>query len=356
MPMKTPVLALLLLPLLTPLFQEPQPIQVKMKDGEIDRIVPLSLSGDTARYRVFVLGGEMTVTRKLSEFTPLSAYQFEATLQAPKTFDQHFALAKKAALMGLLPQAGSAARAAVAAVKGAPDAATKTNEVRAWAANALEAKVREAVAQKDLPAARHALGLLTTRLSDQRTDEQLETLTTQVDELAQAAASAKDAEKQAKLEAKARENVQRKMKPVMDKIAQGDKLQKQGMAQSRQMTKSINLCEQSIDAYKAAWKTVQELMKAVEGDDAMGDQLAAIGTRLHDSAIRSALHAANMLTVRSDYKSAMEWTNKILAYDPDNAEAKEMVRTIQLAAAASGDDWGWHWGIGGGPAPLPQAK
>jgi len=76
--------------------------------------------------------------------------------------------------------------------------------------------------------------------------------------------------------------------------------------------------------------------------------------KFHDNGIRAALHAANMLTVQSDFKGAMEWANKILAFDPDNAEAKEMVRTIQVAAAAAGDTWGWGWSTPGGPAPEPK--
>jgi hypothetical protein len=348
--MKTSLFALLvlLLPVSDPLCQDPQSIQVRMKDGQFDRIVPLSLTGDTARYRVFVLGEEMTVTRKLSEFTPLGAFQFEEFVTAPKSFEDHFGLAKKAAQLGLLPQVGAAARRAVAAVQGTPEAGTRTTEVRAWAAGTLETWVRAAVTAKDLAAARHSLGLLTTRLSDQRTEEQLELLANQVDELAQVAATAKDAERQAKLDAKARDSMQRRLRPIMDRIAQGDRLQKQGMSQSRQVTKSANLCAQSIDAYKAAWKALHDLMKDNEGNADLTEQLAAIGTRVHDSGIRSALHAANMLCVRSDYKGATEWTTKVLAFDPDNAEAKELARTIQIAAADSSDDWGWQWHIVGG--------
>ena len=109
--MKTFLLPLfLLLPAIPVAAQDPQPIQVKMKDGQTDRVVPLGVTGDMARYRVFVLGGEMTVTRSLAEFTPLSAFLFESALIAPNTFEQHFALAKNAADMDLLPQAGAAAR------------------------------------------------------------------------------------------------------------------------------------------------------------------------------------------------------------------------------------------------------
>jgi hypothetical protein len=168
--------------------------------------------------------------------------------------------------------------------------------------------------------------------------------------LVQAERATKDAEKHARLDAKTRESVERKLKPILEKVEKGDKLQKSGLACSGTVTKSANLCEQSIEAYKAAWKALQDLMKTVEGDPSLADlasQVAGIGTRIHDSGIRSALHASNMLMVRSDYKGALEWTDRILKFDPDNEEAKEMARTIQLAEAASSDDWGWRWNMVG---------
>jgi hypothetical protein len=41
--------------------------------------------------------------------------------------------------------------------------------------------------------------------------------------------------------------------------------------------------------------------------------------------------------------------NKILKFDPDNAEAKEMLTTIQLASAAASDrdDYRFGWRRGG---------
>jgi hypothetical protein len=77
--------------------------------------------------------------------------------------------------------------------------------------------------------------------------------------------------------------------------------------------------------------------------------------RIHDEGIAAALHAANMLTVRSDYKGAMDWAQRVLAFDPDNEEAKDMVETITIAEAAASSDWGWRWTLGGSrPAPSPR--
>ena len=72
---------------------------------------------------------------------------------------------------------------------------------------------------------------------------------------------------------------------------------------------------------------------------------ADLGHHIHDNAIRSALHAASVLTTQSDYKNAMDWARKVLAIEPDNADAKKMVSTIQNAEAESSNEWRYGWRI-----------
>lgn len=50
-----------------------------------------------------------------------------------------------------------------------------------------------------------------------------------------------------------------------------------------------------------------------------------------------------MLCVRSDYKNAMDWAQRVLKFDPENREAKEMVNTIIAAEADPSEVWGWTW-------------
>lgn len=338
--------------LLAPLMgQESTLLPVRMKDGRTENIVPLALNGELARFKVFVLGGEMTISRKLSEFEPESAFRFEVLATRPQTFAAHFELAKKAVAMDLLPQAGAEARKAIESLQGTPEVDARTAEVRAWAADTLEAKLDAAIQAKNLATAKHLLKLLTTRLADQRSDEQLQALADRVEVLADAVAESQQAARQAKLAAAARDVIQRRLKPIRERIAQGDKQQKDAIAQSRSTVKSTRLCEQSIESYKAAWKSTQDLAAKFPDDADLAEEVSALGHRLQDSAIRSALHAANMLTVQSDYKGAMDWTTRILALDPDNAEAKEMMRTIQLASAAASSNWGWGWSVVGGVDP-----
>ena len=36
---------------------------------------------------------------------------------------------------------------------------------------------------------------------------------------------------------------------------------------------------------------------------------------------------------------------RVLQFDPDNAEAKQMLDTVQLAEAEASGDWRWGWRI-----------
>ncbi|MEQ1632144.1 MAG: hypothetical protein ABL997_07205 [Planctomycetota bacterium] len=352
--MKILALSLLLIcPIARLSAQEATKLYLETVDGRQEHVQPLSLDGDKARYRVFVLGGEMTTTRRLSDFTPESAFAFESAVTAPKTFDQHFALAKKAASLGLLPQAGTSARAAISVVKGSANEKEQVGEVRSWGADIVEAKCNEAIAQKDVKTAQRALGILTSRLADQRTDEQLAALSAAVETLEVAANEAKESARQKKLDDKTREALQRKLKPIREKVAQGDKLASQGLAKSRNTSQSAKLSEQSIDAYKSAWKGLEDLSKQLENDAELASEASELASHIHDNGIRAALHAANMLTVQSDYKGALDWTARILKFDPTNDDARSMMQTIQLAEAEASESWRWNWHVVG-DRPRPR--
>ncbi|HEX6810061.1 MAG TPA: hypothetical protein VF384_00435 [Planctomycetota bacterium] len=345
---------LLIVSLLAFLPQEPKTLTLTETDGETVTAQVLELKGDSAKLKVSILGGNMTVTRKLSDFVPLSVYRIEMEAKAPKDFDGHFAMAKRAGELRLLTQAGSEARVAVESVKDPAQQEVKKKEVRTWAADALEAMVREFVTQNKLSEARHCLKLLSTRLADLRTEEQLDALAGQVEALDERQAGEREAARQAKVEASMREKMNKVLGQVREHLTKGDKLSREAIVKSRSSTQSANLCEKAIDAYKAGWKKLQELIEK-GGDDAdLAKEATPLSQKLHDNGIRAALHAANMLCVQSDYKGAMEWAQKVLAFDPECGEAKEMVQTIQVAAAAAGSNWGWGWSMPGGQPPAAR--
>ena len=349
---------LLFVSLLAFLPQEPKSLTLNEVDGDSVTAQVLELKGDSAKLKVMILGGNMTVTRKLTDFVPLSQFRIEEAAKAPKDFDGHFALAKRAGDLRLLTQAGHQARSAVESVKDPAAQEAKRAEVRKWAADALETMTREAVAQNRIAEARHCLKLLSTRLADQRTEEQLDALAGEVVALDERVANERESARQAKLDAASRDKMKKTLGQVRESLEKGDKLSREAITKSRTTVASTNLCEKAIDAYKAGWTKLQAVIEGAGDDAVLASEAGALGQKFHDHGIRTALHAANMLTVQSDFKNAMEWANRILKFDPECEEAKEMVKTIQVAAAAAGSDWGWGWGmpVGGGARPVVDPR
>jgi tetratricopeptide (TPR) repeat protein len=346
--------AVLLLPLsflLLPL-QEPKTLSLNYKNGESVNAQVIELKGEDVKLKMFVLGGSMQVTRKLAEFTPMSIYTIEMESKHPEGFDACFAMAKRAAELGLLPQAGAQGRAAIECVKDTAQAAAKRTEVRAWAADTLESKLKEAVGDGRLADAQHCLKLLSTRLADQRTEAQIDALDAIVDGLEAKDREKREATRQAKLDTKTRSEIDQKLKPIQKKVDDADKTLRDAISKSRNTSTSANLSEKAIDYYKSAWKALLALVEKFPDDAELARSAESMGKRIHDNGIRAALHAANVLTVQSDYKGAMDWANRVIAFDPENAEAKDMVRTIQIAEAAASNQWGWRWNVPGGPPPV----
>src|SRR5262245_12305043 len=350
--------AALLLPLSFLLFplQEPKTLALNYKNGDSVNAQLIELKGEDVKLKMFVLGGSMQVTRKLAEFTPMSIFTIEMEGKHPEGFDGCFALAKRAAELGLLPQAGAQARAAVECMKDTPQAAAKRTEVRAWAADTLEKKLKEAVGDGRLADAQHCLKLLSTRLSDQRTEQQLDALEDIVEGLATKDREKREAARQAQLDAKTRTEIDGKLKPIAKKVDDGDKTLREAVSKSRNTSTSANLSEKAIDYYKSAWKSLQGLVEKFPDDAELARSAESMGKRIHDNGIRAALHAANVLTIQSDYKGAMDWANRVIAFDPSNEEAKEMVRRIQIAEATASNQWGWRWSVPGGPPPVVNPR
>lgn len=348
---------ILLLPLLSFLQfapQDPQAVALAYKNGETVHAQLVELNGEDVKLKVFVMGGSMTVRRKLAEFQPSSAFVLELEAKPPKGFDEHFAMAKRAMELGLVPQAGIQARAAVESVKDPAQQELKRTEVRKWAADALEKMLQEAVSAGRLSDAQHYLKIISTRLSDQRTEEQLDALAASVEGLAASQGEKAMGERQAKLDAQTREKIANALKPIQKQIDAGDKSRREAVSKSRTTVASTRLVEKALDSYQAAWKALLALVEKYQDDAELSRAAEKMGEHIHDHAIQSALHAANMLCIQSDYKGAMEWTSRVLAFDPNNAEAKRMVQTIQIASAASSHRWGWDWSIVGGGGPRPR--
>jgi len=329
--------------------QDPAPISVTTKEGKSATVQVVSLANGKVKLKITQIVGEMTVTRSLDDFEPLSAFMIEVRATDPKSYDQHFALAKRAAALDLLPQAGHQLRQAKKAAGSGADAETKVKALKAWAAGELERMVGVAVAAKDLEKASRCLDILATRLPEERTEEQLAKLAESVNALREQEADVRAAQAAAKRTKDQQTALQKKLEPIKSKNAKGDKELSRAISQSSNAVASVKSCESAVAAYKDAWKQAQEVLKQSEDDAEAQEEIAALTDHAADRAIAAALHAANMLVTQSDYSAATEWVNKILKFDPDNAEAKEMLTTIQLASAAASDkdDYRFGWRRGG---------
>jgi len=305
----------------------------------------VSLKGDEVVLQTKVLGGAHTATYHLADFSPASSWRLQKAANPPSDFDGHFALAKKAAELGLETQAGNEARAALKTVKGTDHYDADRKKVHAWAADALESMVDRSIESGDLKAAQHYLHLLTTRMADVRTEDQLHAIAARVEAVEDAKKAKKRNAREQRMNKKEQETVARHLKPIQDEVERADKKYKEAVRKSQSTTQSSHLCEDAIKRYKSAWKALQKLLKEHPTDKHLAMVGADLSHHIHDNAIRAALHAASVLTTQSDYKNAMKWTRKILEFEPDNADAKRMVNTIQQAEASASGSWRWGWRV-----------
>src|SRR5690606_16078653 len=139
-----------------------------------------------------------------------------------------------------------------------------------------------------------------------RSEAQIDELSALVLQLDERLDAEKAAARQARLDEQQRKEIARRLQPVAALIEQGDALQREAIRVSRHTVRSARLAERSIDAYRAAWQRTLELAERHPDAAELPREVEAIGRRLHDRAIRSALHAANVLTVQSDYRGALE--------------------------------------------------
>ena len=135
-------------------------------------------------------------------------------------------------------------------------------------------------------------------------------------------------------------------KPVLHLVEQGDKFQRDGLQNARHTVRARKSHDAALAKYAAASRRLEAVLDR-RGDDAeTRAEAQRIARRIADSSTAATLHAANALTVQTNYRAALDRAGSVLANDPDNEDAKALIRTIQLAQASS---WGWGWG--GGVAP-----
>lgn len=331
---------------------DPDILSVQFADGPLARVRVLGFDQDRVKLRMIVLDGSMEVLHRLDEFEPGSAFRIELAARNPQSYEEHFALAKRAASLDLWRETGQQVASALRQLEGQQDAEEKILAVRSWSADSLQRWLEEAVQGKDLIASTRFLMLLSTRYPDLRSEEELDLLALAVETLERDRAVKRRAEREARLDEKTVKSIQRRLKPILAELERGDELYRKSIRMSSQMTQSAKLATSAIEAYRKAWRSSIDLRERHPGDDWLVVEIEDLANHLHDHSILAALHSASLLAVRGDYLGAMEWVRWVLAIDPGHKEALEMRRTIKIAGAASSGLWGIGWGADlGGTTP-----
>lgn len=326
---------------LSPARQEPATEVFVLTGRETMRGQVVRIDGDRAVLAVQVLGGSATIRRPLREFTAETQYRIHLLAAPPQTFAEHLAMAKIAIDLAVPTQAGEQAGLARELAK-ADRTGAETVVLDTWAAATLTTLFHAAVRADDIVAARHYLKLIATRVPEQFTEDQLGAL---FDELAAADPHRQEPTRAAvapKGPPRPPSEFDKQRAALLRRIQQADERIKTGLRASHSTTQAAQSFELAIAGYQAAWQQLQTILK--EADIDAGDQEAAskLVQRVKDGAVDAALHAGNALAVQGDYRGAFGWANRALVLEPDQAEARELIRTIQIAQAA-GSAWG-RWG------------
>lgn len=320
----------------------PPRILVGFTDGRTAVVSLVERTGDSFRLRSKLFEGHVEFVASIDEFTPGSRYRLLLADRQPSTHTEHLELAKRVAAWRLIEPTAHHLREAIASAAG-PDAASQQAEVRTWAIDWIESIVRESLAAGDIAEADRRLEMMCSRLADGCAEERVEQLAVDIDAARTAREAARAKQRQQRLAEQVRAEIDRRMQPIQRRIETGDARMREAMRNSRRTVQTTRLAEQAVEQWRAAWNAARELQNRFPDDAALATEVAALGEELRARSVRASLHAANALTIQSDFRSALEWVDRVVTIDPDNADARELRRTIQFASAAAGG-WGWGWG------------
>jgi hypothetical protein len=207
----------------------------------------LAIDGDRVVMHVVFMDGSATIRRKLSDFTPVSQLLIQLQLAPPTTFAEHLAIARRAIELGILPQAGE--HAGIARRLAAADTTgEQTRTLDTWAAATLHELFDGAIREDDGAAARHFLRLISTRVPDRFTEEQLGTMSDQVAAVDERRRTSARGITAAKAAVARRERFDEAMAPVQKQVERAID------EQLREGDRGLSVClGRSAGAAEAAW-------------------------------------------------------------------------------------------------------
>lgn len=118
-----------------------------------------------------------------------------------------------------------------------------------------------------------------------------------------------------------------------------------GLAATKYQSQAIHFFEQAISEAGHGLKEAQQIDKKAVQHSEVSAEIEKLEQGLGEQIIQAHLHTADMWFMASSFNKANEEAQKVLAIDPDNAEAKNLQTRIQ-DAKADGGTWGWGEGSG----------
>ena len=148
---------------------------------------------------------------------------------------------------------------------------------------------------------------------------------------------AEDQEREARVVEADRDKV---LRPIEKLIDEANAANTRGL-QAKSVTKSKDPLEQAAHKYEQAAKRAAAALKQGAPDEKTKNSLEEMRKDAIDGGVQAYLNLAHSMSARGSYQKAVNYTNKALALDPDNAEAKAARATISTTSS------GWNRRRGG---------
>jgi tetratricopeptide (TPR) repeat protein len=123
--------------------------------------------------------------------------------------------------------------------------------------------------------------------------------------------------------------------PIEKMIDEANALNTRGL-RAKSVTKSKDPLEQAARKYEHAAKRAAAALKQGAPDEKTKNSLEEMRRDAIQGGVQAYLNLAHSMSSRGSYQKAVGYTNKALALDPDNAEAKAARATISTTSA------GWN--------------
>jgi len=122
------------------------------------------------------------------------------------------------------------------------------------------------------------------------------------------------------------------LKPVETLLDEANAANTRGL-RAKSVTKAKGPLESAASKYEQAIKRADAALKQGAPDDKTKNSLEEMKRDAINGGVQAYLNLAHSMSSRGSYQQAVAYTNKALALDPDNAEAKAARATISTTAA-----------------------